>query len=1049
MSWHRTRLLLLLTALSPRAALAGDVNFARDIRPILANHCYDCHGPDENRRRAGLRLDTQDGWAAKLESGKPLAVAGKREQSELWRRINSADDKLRMPAAESKKRLTRGQIELIGRWIDAGAKWSPHWAYVSPVRPKLPAEKFAGWSAGAIDRFVAGSMAEHGLAPSRPATKEDQLRRVTFDLTGLPPTLAEVNAFVADHRADAYQRVVDRLLTSPRHGERMAQDWLDLARYADTHGYHSDAQRDMWRWRDWVIEALNTNMPLDQFTVEQLAGDLLPNATLSQRIATGFNRNHMINHENGAIAEEYRTEYVIDRVVTTGTVWLGQTWACARCHDHKYDPITQRDFYRMFAYFNNVAENGLDGREGNAIPQIAAPTDEQRQQLARLDQQLASLQAALTKRAAACDQDLAAWLKQEAQQESSRLPPGNVAAHFSLEETPAAKIQGNQTFVTGKFGQALLFDGETSVELGDALTLDRDRPATLSLWFFATSDQPGTLLARVDDAFDWRGFVLGWENRRLVARLRSEARSSELAVRTTDQLPLRKWRQVVVAADGSGKASGLQIFVDGNAVALEVLSDTLTSSIATQQPWQLGKRHKDEPWRGMIDEVRLYARLLSRQDIALLAGGDPLREILAKQASEQTAQEREQIKRYYLEHHDETYCKLQAELLTTNKERERVQRLVPTTMVMQELETPHETFILEGGLYNKPQEKVTAGVPDFVRVPASAGRLTAELQQSRLGLAHWLVDRRHPLTARVFVNRYWSHFFGRGLVATPEDFGARGAPPSHPELLDYLAVELMESGWNVKHVLQLIVTSNTYRQSAYRTQPPHPGPLPKGEREQDEQNVWLSRGPSVRLSAEAIRDRALAASGLLCEQIGGPSVNPYQPADLWKDLAYDVTTHSAQTFQMGRGSDLYRRSLYTFWKRTAPHPLLAAFDAPNRETCTAERPRTNSPLQALAMLNDETMLEAARSLARQAQTSATQADEARVDFIFHTALSRRPEKRERERLLQLFREQLEHFAADREAASVLAADDSQQASALAAWTTVAQVVFNLDEFVVK
>jgi hypothetical protein len=491
---------------------------------------------------------------------------------------------------------------------------------------------------------------------------------------------------------------------------------------------------------------------------------------------------------------------------------------------------------------------------------------------------------------------------------------------------------------------------------------------------------------------------------------------------------------VAVAWDGSGKAGGLQLFVDGESVGLETLSDTLTGSIATQRPWQLGRRYKDEPWRGMFDEVRFYPRLLTPQDVALLAGGDPLREVLAKPASEQSRVERDQLRRYYLEHHDAAYRKLQGELAAATRDCDRLLQLVPATMVMQELEQPRESFILERGVYNKPKEKVAPGVPDFAGVPASAGS-----PQNRLGLAQWLVDRRHPLTARVFVNRYWSHFFGRGLVATPEDFGVRGAPPSHPLLLDYLAIELMESGWDVKHVVRLIVTSDTYRQSAHN-QP---------SRQRDLENVWLARGPSVRLPAEMIRDRALAASGLLCEQLGGHSVSPFQPTDLWKDLAYDVTMYSAQSFQVGRGSDLYRRSLYTFWKRTAPHPLLAAFDAPNRETCAVERPRTNSPLQALALLNDATMLEAARALARRALRDEAATDATRIDFVFRTALSRRPEKAERERLLRLLSEQLRHFAADRDAARDLAGIDSPTAAKLAAWTTVAQVVFNLEGFVVK
>jgi hypothetical protein len=914
-----------------------------------------------------------------------------------------------------------------------------HWANVAPTRPKLPTIGSHYRAADPIDRFVVAKLLEKKLRPAAPASLADQLRRVTLDLTGLPPTVDELDAFLADRSPDAYQRVVDRLLASPRLGERMAQDWLDLARYGDTHGYHADTQRDMWRWRDWVIEALNRNQPYDKFTIEQLAGDLLPQATLAQRIATGFNRNHLVNHENGAIPEEYRTEYVMDRTVTTAAVWLGQTWGCARCHDHKYDPISQRDFYRLFAYFNNVPENGLDGREGNAVPFIAAPTTEQEQQLASLAKQIASLKDRSQRRAATCDDDFAAWRKKQTSDGSARLPPGGVAAWFSLDETPdqsisdaatpgpAAKVHGQTSFVNAKFGQGLLFDGETHVELGDMLPIDRDLPFTVSVWMFPTSGENGTLLARVDDAFTARGLTLAWEERRLIVRLRNEMGTDEIVVATTDQWPLRKWQHVAATYDGSGKAAGLKLFVDGKQPDLVVQSDSLIGAAATRRPWLLGRRDKEDPWRGMLDEVRLYARGLSPDDVALLAGGDPLRQLLATPFAKLSKQDADQLCRYYLEHYDADFRKLQADLAAAMRDHERLQAFIPTTMVMQEMLTPRETFVLERGLYNHPQEKVTPGVPEQFLKPSPG------LPENRLGLARWLVERRHPLTARVAVNRYWAHFFGRGLVSTPEDFGVRGAPPSHPELLDYLAVEFMESGWDVKHIVRLIVTSDTYRQSAAR------------QTGDDPENVWLARGPQIRLPAEAIRDRALFVSGLLCEHLGGPSVNPHQPADLWKDLAYDVTSYSAQSFKEGRGSDLVRRSLYTFWKRTAPHPLLASFDAPNRETCTAQRPRTNSPAQALALLNDATMLEAARSLAKQL-VAGRLPDAMRVDELFHIALSRAPSKTERERLLRLLRDQSAAFVADREAVQELAGSDSAE---LAAWITVVQVVFNLEEFVMN
>jgi len=1005
-----------------RAGLGDDVDFARDIRPILANYCYDCHGPDDARRRANLRFDTQEGWSTLPESGKLLVVAGQRDQSELWRRVSSRDDKTRMPAAESGKRLAREEIEKIGKWIDAGGEWSEHWAYVPPVRRQKAEGKSQKSEGNAIDRFLPAKLVAPSLAVSTEAEKGILLRRLSLDLTGIPPTLAELGAFLEDRSPNAYEWAVDRLLASPRFGERMAQDWLDLGRYADTHGYHSDSQRDMWRWRDWVIDAFNRNMPLDQFTIEQLAGDLLPGATLPQRIATGFHRNNMVNFENGAIAEEYRTEYVIDRVVTTGTVWLGQTWLCARCHDHKYDPISQRDFYRLFAYFNNVPENGLDGRSGNAVPYIAAPTGEQQHKLDTLAERVAQLDVALKQRAASCDTDFAAWQREKAAKESSRLPPGDMASYFPLDEAKVESIKSGQglTYVKGKFAEALLFDGETHLELGDLPAVDRDFPLTLSLWIFPTSEETGTLVARVDDAFTSRGFTLALEDRRLVAKLRNDA-GNEIVVATKGQLPLRQWQHVAVTYDGAGNAAGMRIWVDGHAVETATKSDSLASSAATRRPWQLGRRDKDDPFRGLLDELRMYARALAADEISLLAGGDPISEILAKPQAQWTPQEAARLRRYYLEHHDVPYRELLAQRTATQREQEKLERAIPTTMVMQELDKPRDAFVLERGLYNRPKQKVSAGVPEQFLAPSE------DLPPNRLGLAQWLVDRNNPLTARVLVNRYWSHFFGRGLVATPEDFGVRGSPPSHPELLDTLAVEFMESGWDVKCLVRLIVTSEAYREAK----------------------------STKRLSAEEIRDSALAVSGLLCERVGGPSVNPYQPADLWKDLAYDTTTFSAQTFHPSRGADLYRRSVYTFWKRTAPHPLLAAFDAPNRETCSVERPRTNSPMQALALLNDVTFVEASRALAQRMIHEAKPSTPERIDFVFRTVLSRKPTTTERARLTHLYDEQLKAFQSDPKAASELVSvgespsDKRLDTAELAAWTTVVQVLFNLEEFVMK
>ncbi len=986
------------------------VDFAHDVRPLLANSCYDCHGPDANRRRANLRLDTKQGWQTPLESGHQLVVPGKRDESELWRRISTHDRELRMPAAESKQQLTPEQIETLGRWIDAGAKWSPHWAYVASIaKPGFPVPRERAYDI-------------------RPATelknRSALLRRITFDLSGLPPTPAELQAFEQDRSPDAYLRVVDRLLASPRFGERMAQDWLDLARYADTHGYHSDSQREMWRWRDWVIEALNSNMPFDRFTIEQLAGDQLPNATLSQKIASGFNRNNMVNHENGAIPEEYRTEYVIDRTITTGTVWLGQTWVCARCHDHKYDPLSQRDFYRLFAYFNNVPENGLDGRDGNVEPFLAAPTEEQQSRMAALEKERERIATALAARVANCTADFLAWQTTQATLQETHPGPDDMLLHVPLEDEKSPQIQGNANLVPGKFGQALLFDGETHVRLGETPPLDNDSPLGISLWMFPTSEEAATLVARVEDVFTSRGLALSWQDRHLVVQLTHERGKNERVVQTEQQFPLREWQHVAMVYDPQAK-SPLTLFVQGEAVATKTTSNTLSGSVRTRRPWLIGLRDSMEPWRGMLDEIRLYDRSLASDEVARLAGQNPLGDILAKPAAKRSAAERAQLMRCFLDA-DATHRGLRAEMIASEREAARLERSVTTTMIMSDRPEPRETFVLQRGLYNQPREQVTAGVPEQLLAPA------ADLPASRLGLAKWLVDRRHPLTARVAVNRYWSHFMGRGIVATPEDFGVRGAPPSDPELLDFLAIQFMESGWDVKQLVRLMVSSRAYVQPEIATSDLAP----------------------IRLPAEAIRDSALFSSGLLGERIGGPGVNPYQPVDLWKGLAYDASALSAQSFRQGTGADLYRRSLYTFWKRAAPPPLMTLFDAPNRETCTVERSRTSSPLQALALMNDVTFVEAARALAERTLNTG-ESNHARIDFLFRSTLSRSPSTVERARLVQLYEEQLRHYRTQPEAAQALiAAGDSKpnprfNAPQLAAWTVIANVLFNLEEFATK
>jgi len=782
------------------------LDYNRDIRPILSNNCFKCHGPDAAERKGGVRLDERDAALKPGESGDIPLVPGKTETSALVSRIFAEDEDARMPPADSGKKLTAAQRELLKRWVAEGALYQQHWSFVPPKRPDLPKVAHAVWPRNAIDHFILARLERDGLQPSPEADKATLIRRLSFDLTGLPPTPAEVDAYLLDNRPDAYERVVDRLLASPHHGERMALDWLDAARFADTNGYHIDNGRDMSRWREWVIDAYNRNLPFDRFTVQQLAGDLLPDAddpqeNLRQRLASGFNRNHMINFEGGAIPQEYHNAYIVDRVNTTATVWLGLTVACAQCHDHKYDPVSQKEYYQLYAYFYNVPENGLDGSTGNSSPLLKHPTPEQQK---------------------------------------------------SFDELAAA-VRKIETEASGPIPEA---DAARRVHIG---------------------------------------------------KLR--------------------------------------------------------------------------------------------------------------------------------------------------KQRENLDRHVPTTMVMSEMEKPRDAFILVRGQYDKTGEKVKPGVP------ASLSPLPAAAPSNRLGLARWLVDPAHPLTARVAVNRYWQMYFGTGLVKTAEDFGAQGEQPSHPELLDWLAVEFpapsaapagsgSSTAWDMRALLRLIVTSATYRQSSAVS------PLLLAH---DPENRLLARGPRMRLQAEFIRDQALAVSGLLNDKIGGASVSPYQPGGLWEELAsrQDGSNWTAQTYTQSHGPDLYRRTMYTFWKRTSPPPTLSTFDAPDRETCTVRRARTNTPLQALVLLNDPTYVEAARKLAERIMSEAGPTADERIALAFRLATARQPSANELAVLKQTFKDQWAFFRADAGAAAKLLKvgeaprNEKLDAAELAAWTTVASVILNLDETVTK
>ena len=1027
------------------------VDYNRDIRPILSNYCYACHGPDGEQRKADLRLDRKEDALGELPSGERAVVPGDLKHSALIARVTSTDEDQMMPPKEVGKRLSADQVAILRRWVEQGAAWKPHWSFIAPHRPELPAIGNKNWARNSIDYFILARLEKEGLSPSREADRTTLIRRVTFDLTGLPPSPAEVDAFLADKSPEAYERVVERLLASPRYGERMAIDWLDAARYADTHGFHIDSHRDMWRWRDWVIGAFNSNLPFDRFTVEQLAGDLLPHATEQQKIATGFNRNHMINFEGGAIAEEYQNAYIVDRVNTTATVWLGLTIGCAQCHDHKFDPVTQKEFYGLYAFFNNVPENGLDGRTGNAVPLIKAPLPQQETELVERRDKVSKLEEKMEARVAEAEDAFAAWAHNAQPRSNASLPPG-LAAYYKLDELagskvldsagqqPGGRVEGGAAYTAGKYGSALRFANEAYAELGDALTLDHVDKFSYGAWIQPTAaTQQAAILARVDDQLTFRGCDLYTVDGKIYVNLVHQWPINAIRVRTKKAVELNKWSHVFATYDGSGKAAGVKVYIHGAPAELEITHDSLSGTIVTDKPLRLGRRHYQSFYRGLIDEVRIYRRELSAAEVATVAALDPLEEILAVPLEKRTLAQRDALRKHFLENVDPQSKVIAVDLAKARKALTDLVAAIPTTMIMREMDRPRDTFLLMRGQYDKLGEKVQPGTP------ASLPRLPQGAPHNRLGLAQWLVDPTHPLTSRVMVNRYWQMYFGNGIVKSAEDFGAQGEWPSHPELLDWLATELSGNGWNVKALQRLIVTSATYRQASAVT--------PRLV-EKDPENRLFARGPRVRLYGEFIRDQALTISGLLNPQIGGPSVFPYQAPGIWEEMAFGGE-YSAQSYTPSKGKDLYRRSMYTFWKRTVPPVTLSTFDAPDREVCAVRRQRTNTPLQALILMNDETYIEASRKLAERLMSDSAASAESRIAKAFTLATARAPSDKETAILRAQFDEQLAVFRKDTQAAVKLLSvgeaprDGKHDPAELAAWTTVVSTILNLDETVTK
>jgi mono/diheme cytochrome c family protein len=1158
------------------AAVAIDFN--RDIRPILSENCFACHGPDKAARKARLRLDIKDEALKEMRGGDFAIVPGNVGKSVAIERVVAEDEEERMPPVDSGKKLSKEQIDLLKRWVEQGAKWDEHWSFVPATRPAVPEVKDAGWVKNDVDRFILARLEREGMKPSPEASRETLIRRVTFDLTGLPPTIAEVDAFLADQSPGAYEKVVERLLASPRFGERMALHWLDLARYADTNGYHIDNHRDMWKWREWVIDAFNQNKRWDEFVVEQLAGDMLPNATLEQKIASGFNRNTMVNFEGGADPDEYLTKYIVDRVNTTATVFLGVTMQCAECHDHKYDPISTKEFYQFYAYFHNVPEKGLDGERVNPVPSIPVPSEEQKSQLASLKQQIAALDARLKEPHADVDAAQVAWEEKTVAELKTKPQPrwetitatilsakskngatltrqedGTILAsgenpaqdvyevetvanrkiaaiqldalpHPSLGRKSVGRFENGNFVLTGieleawpltepekkevatfstavadysqaNFPVTNVIDGDA--KSGWAVDGDSKREARRAVFFLrepigvdgpmqvkvrlrfesnfaqhaigrfrvATTPDAGPVLAMVPATLsDWHvvgpfpaetgknAFDVEFEPEREVD-LAKKYQDGKLA---WAKKPEWKDGAVYPLAEDANSAHYLYRTIDAKSARGMTLSLGSDDGIKV---WVNGKLvHANGAARGAApDQDKVNIALNEGRNTVLvkvsnIAGGagfyfsakevgtgrpEKVDQILLVEAEKRSDGQKAELRTFYRDTFSDAHKKMNEEVAALKKRETDLNAAIPTTMVMQEMPKPRDTHILMRGDFRSKGEKVTPGVPVAFRPPE-------KMPANRLELAQWLVQRDHPLMSRVTVNRFWLMYFGTGIVKTAEDFGAQGEWPSHPALLDWMASEFA-SHWDVKRFVRTIVTSATYRQSAR---------VNEELLRKDLYNRLLARGPRFRLPAEMIRDHALSVSGLLNGKIGGTSVFPYQPPKLWEEVAFGGN-FSSQTYVQSTGADLYRRGMYIYAKRSMPHPSLVTFDAPNREWCTVQRPITNTPLQALLLMNDPIYVEAARVMAARVMKEGGSGAAERLRYAFKLCVAREPSEREMVVLSRSLERHLETYRKDKEAAGKLVSvGESEKAKDLdvaehAAWTALMNTLLNLDETITR
>ncbi|MEQ1827476.1 MAG: DUF1553 domain-containing protein [Pirellula sp.] len=1028
----------ILTGLCWGHVQADEVSFNRDIRPILSDNCFACHGPDKHGRKADLRLDDRQ---TAIDTG--AIQPGKHDASSLVERILSPEEDTVMPPASSGKKLTNQQKELLKRWIDQGAAYEIHWSFIPvPEVVNAPtANELSDWATSELDRFVAAKLIDKGLRPAPQTSKAQWLRRVTLDLTGLPPTLEELNSFEQDTAPESDQRVVDRLLKSEAYGERMASMWLDVARYADTFGYQSDVPMEVWPWRDWVIKAFNENLPYDQFVTWQTAGDLLPNATMDQKLATAFNRLHRQTNEGGSVVEEFRIANIADRTTTNGTAFLGLTMECSRCHDHKYDPIRQNDFYRLSAYFSNIDELGVYAHFTMAAPTPALLLYREDQE-AKHSAALADVAQAESKWRTAVDSATKRFSQERQSQErqSQERQSQKSSSSWPIPAPPSPdfhlSLDGDRP---GVVGNCTYCDGDEEIKVKDAPDFGRSAPFSIGIWVKPALAQPRMMVlhqsvAAEDSAF--RGLQLTLDDGHPEFSLIHFWPGNAVRVEAIPKIPVGEWTHLAITHDGSGLSEGLRLFINGKRIAQNVERDQLTRDFKHRKEWRdsnagtvrfaIGARFRDIGFRdGLVDDLQIFKRELTTADVAAM--------FAAANTSSDRFESTEPMRIEHLVANDEEVRKAAVELMEARRNENEVVTGVREIMTMRTAVLPRESHILLRGEYHALGERVDAGTPGLFSESAQG--------QDRLALANWLVSPKNPLVSRVIVNRFWHLFFGRGIVASLEDFGSQGVPPSHPELLDYLARTLMNDGWDLKQLCRRIVLSATYRQSSK--------PIELNLLESDPANVWLARGPKHRLSAEQVRDVALAASGLLVRKLGGPSVMPYQPSGLWEEAG------TGKSYQQATGEGLYRRSLYTFWKRTSPPPSMLNFDATSRETCTPKRELTTTPLQALVLLNDPQYVEASRVLAEQLVKNNQVDTGARWVEAYRRLVTRSPSALETSIMETLYQRQFEYFNADPVRAVEFLkvgerkADESLPANQLAATAVVVEMLLSYDETMMK